>query len=314
MRPARLDRPGPRRRRAGRPSRAAVRDHQLADPLGQQRPRLRGQLAVGDQGVDVLQVGEGSSGRRCPTWCDRRSPSPGARSGTKARFVSDSARLGVVSPAAGSMPWQPRKSRSKWSDRITRSAIGPTRASDGVRMPPVRITANRAEPLPAGLSPSIRLAARTELVTTVSRGISRRCLASSKVVVPAESAIAVPGVTRAAAALAMASFSGRSQHGLGVEAGLVAARHARQYGAAVHLLDQPGPGQHLQVAADGHVRDAEALGQVADACAARAPDVLQGSATAGAWRASSAFPRREQAGRLRRPAPVGTPVSHVRIW
>jgi len=65
------------------------------------------------------------------------------------------------------------------------------------------------------------------------------------------------------------------QPGLHLEARLVAARHARQHGTAVHFLDQAGPGEYLQVTADSHVRDAEPLGQVADPCAARAPHLLQ---------------------------------------
>ena len=87
------------------------------------------------------------------------------------------------------------------------------------------------------------------------------------------------------------------EHGLGVEAGLVAARHARHHRAAVHLLDQPRPGQHLQVAADRHVRDAEALGKVAYPRAARAPDVLQDQRLPVLGEHLSAFQRREQAGR-----------------
>src|SRR5579862_10054217 len=53
----------------------------------------------------------------------------------KVRLVSASARLGVVSPASASKPWQPRNSTSKCSERMVRSAIGPTSASGGVRTP-----------------------------------------------------------------------------------------------------------------------------------------------------------------------------------
>ena len=68
---------------------------------------------------------------------------------TKARLVSASARLGVVSPATGSMPWQPRKSRSTCRERIAMSAIGPTSASEGVRTPPVSTTCGVAPNCPA---------------------------------------------------------------------------------------------------------------------------------------------------------------------
>ena len=35
------------------------------------------------------------------------------------------------------------------------------------------------------------------------------------------------------------------------------------------------PGEDLEIAADGHVRDAEPLGEVTDTCTAIAPDGLQ---------------------------------------
>ncbi len=52
------------------------------------------------------------------------------------------------------------------------------------------------------------LATRTELVTIVRPATSSNCPARAKVVVPADSAIAVPGFTRSAAARAIASFCG----------------------------------------------------------------------------------------------------------
>ena len=63
------------------------------------------------------------------------------------------------------------------------------------------------------------LATRTELVTIVSPGTSSNCWASAKVVVPADSAMAVPGATRAAAARAMASFCGCSSTDLASKPG-----------------------------------------------------------------------------------------------
>ena len=55
------------------------------------------------------------------------------------------------------------------------------------------------------------LATRTELVTIVSPDTSSSCWARANVVVPADRAIAVPGVTSSAAARAMASFCGFSR-------------------------------------------------------------------------------------------------------
>ena len=37
------------------------------------------------------------------------------------------------------MPWTPMKTRSTWTVRMAATANGPTRASDGVRTPPVRM-------------------------------------------------------------------------------------------------------------------------------------------------------------------------------
>ncbi len=52
---------------------------------------------------------------------------------------------------------------------------------------------------------------RTELVTMVSSGMPSNRSASAKVVVPADSPIALPGVTRLAAAAAMAALAGCSR-------------------------------------------------------------------------------------------------------
>jgi len=56
-----------------------------------------------------------------------------------------------------------------------------------------------------------RLITRTELVTIVSSGMPSNCSARAKVVVPADSPIALPGVTRLAAAWAMAALAGCSR-------------------------------------------------------------------------------------------------------
>ena len=120
---------------------------------------------------------------------------------TNARLVAASPMFGVLSPSTD-MPWQPRKATSKCSERSTRSATGPTRASLGVRTPPVSTT--------SCASPSAS-AMRTELVVTVRRGVPARCCASSQVVVPAPRATDCPGCTRLAAHSAMACFSASSR-------------------------------------------------------------------------------------------------------
>ncbi len=128
----------------------------------------------------------------------------------KVRLVSASARLGVVSPASGERPWQPRISRLTCSERMAWSVTGPTRASEGVRTPPVRITVAVAG-VPSSPGCSSRSAIRSELVTTVRPSTACRCRATAKVVVPAARAIAEPGGTSAAAARAIASLAGSSQ-------------------------------------------------------------------------------------------------------
>src|SRR5437764_1173698 len=60
-----------------------------------------------------------------------------------------------------------------------------------------------------------------------------------------------------------------------IRARLVAGGRPWQDRTAVYLLDQAIPGEDLEIAADGHIRDAEPLGEVTDTCAAIAPDGLQ---------------------------------------
>lgn len=80
----------------------------------------------------------------------------------------------------------------------------------GVRTPPVSTTVVPV-PSPWRWARSKTSATRTELVTTVSGPIVTRCWASAKVVVPPESAIALPGVTSAAAARAISSLAESSR-------------------------------------------------------------------------------------------------------
>ncbi len=46
-------------------------------------------------------------------------------------------------------------------------------------------------------------------------------------------------------------------------------------GAAVHLLQHPGAGQRVQVAADRHVRDVQPAGELVDPYAAAPPHLVQ---------------------------------------
>ena len=59
---------------------------------------------------------------------------------TSARSVSASMKFGVVRPRFALIPCTPRKTWSTLSERIAATANGPTSASEGVRIPPVRIT------------------------------------------------------------------------------------------------------------------------------------------------------------------------------
>src|SRR5215471_6025120 len=97
---------------------------------------------------------------------------------------------------------------------MVRSAIGPTRASDGVRVPPVSTTEASLAPGSAACPLRSRLTTRTELVTMVTPGtpgmpISRS--ASANVVVPADRPMALPGVTSSAAAPAIAALAACSR-------------------------------------------------------------------------------------------------------
>src|SRR6185312_6558139 len=121
---------------------------------------------------------------------------------TSARFVSASARFGVVNPASASMPCTPISSQSTCSRRSAATDNGPTSASDGVRSPPVRTTIMSSPPDSYSTS-----ATRSELVTTVSRGIPIIAAATACVVVPADSATDAPGSSSCTAAAAIACFA-----------------------------------------------------------------------------------------------------------
>ena len=86
-------------------------------------------------------------------------------------------------------------------ERTESSAAGPTRAwMDRRRVPPVRITSTRGAAIKA-------CATSSELVTTVSSGISVSSRARASVVVPGPSRIESPGRISLTASRAMEAFS-----------------------------------------------------------------------------------------------------------
>ena len=162
--------------------------------------------------------------------------------------------FGVLNPAWAVMPCTPRNSRSTCSVPRAATAIGPTRASLGVRTPPVRIIVRSARGWLLKTS-----ATRTLLVTTVRFATVASRPARCHVVVPAVRPIALPSWTKSAAARGDRRFLGRVAQRLGVEARLVAGVCGRGRGAAVDLDDEPGVVEGVEVAPHGHVADARAV-------------------------------------------------------
>ncbi len=130
---------------------------------------------------------------------------------------------------------------------------------------------------------------------------------------PAEIPIVAPGSTRRAAARAMACFSAVMQHGLRAEARLVGDPGHHGEGPAVHPLQQPLAVEPLDVAAHGHVRDAELVDEVGDAHRTRLLD--QGEDGGAALAGEHAHPSLTTAavsGARRRVGPTSTP--ETRSW
>ena len=93
----------------------------------------------------------------------------------------------------------------------------------------------------------------------VSPGTSSRHWASANVVVPDAIATAVFGPDQGRRRAGDRVLLRALEDELVLEAGLMTSMRARQHRAAVDLLHQSVLGQHLEIAPDRHVRDAELL-------------------------------------------------------
>ena len=132
------------------------------------------------------------------------------------------------------------------------------RVATACASPPVSITVRSARGSAASTS-----ATRIELVTTVRSATVDEAPPSCHVVVPAVIPIAVPGAHEPAAARAIARFSSMLLGDLAVEPRLVGAV-ARTGSVAPPwtLATSPASCEHVEVAADGHVADAELVGEL----------------------------------------------------
>ena len=150
------------------------------------------------------------------------------------------------------------------------SASGPTSASEGVRTPPVSTTVR-----PGGRAAGSKRVGHPDRV-----GDHRDVRHADSVAARAagRGAGAKASACRAGPAprppRPCACFSCCSRADFASKPGSSALLLGR-YGTAVHLLQQPLPRQLLEVPADGHVRDLEQAGQVADPHAAVPPDLVE---------------------------------------
>jgi len=113
------------------------------------------------------------------------------------------------------------------------------------------------------------------LVTTVRPGTPASRWASAYVVVPAETATAIPGSASATAASAIASFSLLLECRLRREAGFEQGVTGDRGRPAVDLLEETALMEDLQVAADGHVGDTEIADEVGHAHGSVLPDTVK---------------------------------------
>ena len=94
-------------------------------------------------------------------------------------------------------------------------------------------------------------------------------------VVPADSAIASPGDDQRGGLAAIAAFSARWRTDLAAKPGSCGRTRATVVAPPWTLRQEAALGQRLQVAADGHVGDAELGDEVADPYAAGRPDPVE---------------------------------------
>ena len=252
-----------------------VADDQAAHAVRQQCPGLGRHVAVGDQGVDLLQVGERAEADDSPLRVvgDDHDPAGGADEhpvGLGFGQVGRGQPGDRVDPvAAEEEQVEVERPDGQVGDRADQRVGGGAHAAGQDHRGKVgAAAAGRAVVLeevrhPDGVRHDREPRDLAELTGQLERGR------------PGGQGDRGPRRDQRRGGPRNRFLLGALQHGLGLEPGLVAARHARQDRAAVHLLDQPGPGENLEIAADGHVGDAEPLGEVADPGTAGPPDVLQ---------------------------------------
>ena len=112
-------------------------------------------------------------------------------------------------------------------------------------------------------------------MTTVSPGMSTSRRARAKVVVPADMAMAVPGSTKATAASAIPAFSRSIIEDLIVKPGSNCELPSIERGPAMDLLEEAALVEKLQVAPDGHVRNAQLAHEIGHADAALLPNPIE---------------------------------------
>ena len=124
---------------------------------------------------------------------------------------------------------------------------------------------------PASYSTS---ATRSELVTTVSRGMPSSADATACVVVPADSATDAPGSSSCTAAAAIACFAAVCRCDLAANPGSSTLLPAAVAPPCTRVT-RPAAREHLDVAPDRHVGDAEPLDQLRHPHAAGRPDLVE---------------------------------------
>ena len=152
------------------------------------------------------------------------------------------------------------------------TATGPTSASEGVRTPPVRITCE------IGPTLAVQHVRRPGSSSSRPSGPERRAggARGARSSCPPVSPIAWPGSTSAAAARAIASFSvsWRCDFASNPGSSALQADPERWHRRAPCRRGRP-TASDVEVAADGHIRDGEQLGQLADAHRATAAELLE---------------------------------------